>query len=215
MLKFNLLPLTLAAIALCILLESVHAVNLKSYVTEEDRLLNDREYYLDDTSRPDVDGGVNSDPTISPTQATTVNPTANPNANPVATPAVTPSPTSSPIATSAVTTQSPASSPIATPTTDDGGTNSDDPCADNGNGVFGNSSSDNVIIDYDYEMVTLENADVTATLLQLEDAIAALIVGSSYVTCLAPNLRRRKLALTGLSTDPKDRSTGDGKFTHN
>jgi len=114
-------------------------------------------------------------------------------------------------------TSSPTDSPAPSLTASPSASPNDEPvnpCTSNGDGSFGDTSSINVEVEYNYEMVTEPDADVGETLSNLESAISDLILGSSLVTCgsrrnLKVSLRQRKLqgeldGLVGLSSSPPD-----------
>ncbi len=125
-----------------------------------------------------------------------------------------PSPKPSPFLTLGVPTVSPPAGTDAP----DGGTDTLDPCSSNGNGSFGDSSTDAIEIKYDYEMVTVTSADIEDTLSKVEAAISAAILNSSFLTCeinrnLAAGLRQKKESITGMSSKPNEKITEDGECT--
>eukprot|EP00557_Chaetoceros_sp_GSL56_P014101 CAMPEP_0176483272 /NCGR_PEP_ID=MMETSP0200_2-20121128/3830_1 /TAXON_ID=947934 /ORGANISM="Chaetoceros sp., Strain GSL56" /LENGTH=335 /DNA_ID=CAMNT_0017879663 /DNA_START=153 /DNA_END=1160 /DNA_ORIENTATION=+ len=88
------------------------------------------------------------------------------------------------------------------PATDDTPTN---PCTENTDGSFGNTSTTAIQVIYNFEMVTVSNTDVESTLSALEDDISSAVAGSGIVSCMRRRKLRRKLAVTGLSSSPQDK----------
>ncbi len=101
-----------------------------------------------------------------------------------------------------------------TPITDD------EPCVPNTDGFFGSTgNTEDVLVNYYYELVTDTSTDVASTLSSLESSIASMIADGFINDCirrnLKPTLRKRYLNLEGFISTPEDRSTGAGKFSGN
>ena len=213
MMKFNILPLTIAALSVAISLDSTQAFSLTSYVTQN-RFL--REHVLEAAAERDAPGGAPSDITGGGGSDDSIDGGGSDDSidSGLNDDSIDGALNDDSIDGGLSDDSIDGGLSDDTVGTGDDETDGDDPCANNGNGNFGNISNDEVSIEYDYEMVTNENTNVAATLSQLEDKIASLVLGSTYVTCLERRWIRRKLALTGLSSNPEDESTGVGKFTH-
>ena len=220
MIKFNLLPISLAAVLVTISLGSTHSFSPNVQVLQK-RFLQD-ETDLDNSVLDDVplrnyddDDDVTQQPPVKPSKGPSIGPTAVPTRPP------SPFPTLMPTNEPTVPVPTVPSVPVPTAGTDvpDGGTDTLDPCSSNGDGSFGNISTEAIEIKYDYEMVTVASANIEDTLSKLEDAISAAILGSSFLTCginrnLAAGLRQKKETITGISSKANEKITEDGECTH-